>query len=370
MVVGVAAGIAFMMLLNWANNHRKKVSSIVSPVLPDGIEQALVAVDSAVMVVDLSNNLIRVSPLALSLGLTHGQGIAHQEIVDLVNEVRSEGEPTNRFLDVPVGEHSSDTLHLQVRVAPLGPRYIIVLVRDHTEAQRLEEVRRDFLANVSHELKTPIGSVRLLAEAISSAKNSPDDVERFADRLGSEADRLSRITQEIIELSRLQAAGAPVNSEVVRIGDIVAAALDANQVTAAAKNIELVVGGEKKSEVIGDALQLTAAVHNLIANAIVYSPENSRVGIGISAREGDIEISVTDRGIGIPAEDQPRVFERFYRVDEARARDTGGTGLGLSIVKHIARIHGGDVRLWSQPNRGSTFTIRLPEKVTMLDDKG
>jgi two-component system, OmpR family, sensor histidine kinase SenX3 len=222
-------------------------------------------------------------------------------------------------------------------------------------------VRRDFVANISHELKTPIGAVGLLAEALQAASNEPDQVRRFAKRLTKESERLARITQEIIELSRLQAADALTKSDIVEIDRVVAQAIDQNHVLADSNKVRLVSGGDAGAEVYGDEPLLVVALHNLISNAIQYSPKHSRVGVGVSYVDGIVEIAVTDQGAGIPEEDLERVFERFYRIDPARSRHTGGSGLGLSIVKHVVQNHGGDVRVWSQPGSGSTFTIRLPE---------
>ena len=222
-------------------------------------------------------------------------------------------------------------------------------------------MRRDFVANISHELKTPIGAIGLLAEAIQAASDEPAEVKRFAKRLVIEADRLGHLTQEIIELSRLQAAAPLASAEKVDIDSVVAQAVDRNRVAAESHRISLVSGGDAGAEVYGDEQLLVTAVHNLIANAIQYSPDGFRVGIGVTNSDGVVEIAVTDQGVGIPESERERVFERFFRVDNARSRHTGGTGLGLSIVKHAVQNHGGDVRVWSQQGSGSTFTIRLPE---------
>jgi two-component system sensor histidine kinase SenX3 len=235
-----------------------------------------------------------------------------------------------------------------------------VLADDRTEGYRLDEVRRDFVANISHELKTPIGAVGLLAEALSEASNDPEQVRRFAKRLSKESERLARITQEIIDLSRLQAEDALGKPELVDIDHVIALAIDQNRVAADRHDIRLVSGGDAGLEVYGDEALLAVAVNNLVSNAIQYSPGGSRVGIGVSSSDGIIEIAVTDQGIGIAEDERDRVFERFFRTDPARSRHTGGSGLGLSIVKHVVQNHGGDVRVWSQHGHGSTFTIRLP----------
>jgi two-component system sensor histidine kinase SenX3 len=190
-------------------------------------------------------------------------------------------------------------------------------------------------------------------------------VKRFAKRLTIEADRLARLTHEIIELSRLQSAEPLASADKVDIDYVVAQAVDQNRVAAESHRISLVSGGDAGAEVYGDEALLVTAVHNLIANAIQYSPDGFRVGIGVTNSNGVVEIAVTDQGVGIPESERDRVFERFFRVDNARSRHTGGTGLGLSIVKHAVQNHGGDVRVWSQQGSGSTFTIRLPEAPQM-----
>ncbi len=248
-----------------------------------------------------------------------------------------------------------------MRVARLGARFVLLLADDRTESYRLDDVRRDFVANVSHELKTPIGAVGLLAEALASASNEPDEVKRFAKRLTHESERLAGITAEIIELSRLQSGDPLTEAERVGIDSVIAQAVDRNRVAAESHRISLVPSGKIRAQVFGDRQLLVTAVHNLIANAIQYSPDGSRVGVGVTSDDGVVEISVTDQGVGIPEDERGRVFERFFRVDSARSRNTGGSGLGLSIVKHIVQNHGGDVRVWSQQGHGSTFTIRLPE---------
>jgi two-component system sensor histidine kinase SenX3 len=243
----------------------------------------------------------------------------------------------------------------------LGEEYILLLADDRTELTRTEEIRNDFVANVSHELKTPVGAISLLAEALESSADDEVAVRRFAKRMQKESTRLAALVQDIIELSRLQGANVAQRGHPVDINAVISEAVDRSQLPAESKNIAIVVGGRVDAMVYGDQDLLVTALRNLIDNAIRYSPENTRVGIGVRAKEGLVSISVTDQGDGLTPEDQERVFERFYRVDAARSRQTGGTGLGLSIVKHVISNHGGEVTLWSQPGQGSTFTIRLPE---------
>ena len=358
---GIVVGAGVFAIVMVAARRGQRAVDVVSTAVPDGVDQVLDALESAGVVIDPSNNVVKASPGALSLGLVWNSALVHPELTKLVDQVRRNGEPVSEELHLSRGPFGEATIYLGVRIARLGARYILLLAEDRTESFRLDEVRRDFVANISHELKTPIGAVGLLAEALVSASDEPEQVKRFAKRLTKESERLGRITQEIIELSRLQATDALAKAELVDIDQVVAVAIDQNRVLAEAHKVQLVSGGDAGAEVYGDETLLAVALHNLVSNAIQYSPKSTRVGIGVSNRDGVVEIAVTDQGVGIPDEDQDRVFERFFRTDPARSRNTGGSGLGLSIVKHAIQNHGGDVRVWSQPGHGSTFTIRLPE---------
>lgn len=357
---GVLIGAGFTVVLHIAERRGQSAARVVAPTIPDGVDQVLDVLESAGVVLDPSNNVLRASPGALAMGLVRNQMLVHPELLDLVAGVRRTGEPVATELLLTRGPFSDATMQLDVRVARLGTRFVLLLADDRTEARRLDEVRRDFIANISHELKTPIASVSLLAEALDQAADEPDRVRRFADRLSVESTRLAHITSEVIELSRLQARDALRRDELLDVDRVLAAAVDQNRVVAAAKGIELRLRAKSKAKIYGDEALMVVAVHNLVANAIAYSSEGGRVGIGVTVDGDAVEIAVADQGIGIAPDDQDRVFERFYRVDQARSRNTGGSGLGLSIVKHAVQNHGGDVRLWSQPGRGSTFTIRLP----------
>ena len=356
-IVGVGGSAIF--IVSARRGHR--AIAAVSTAVPDGVDQVIEVLESAGIVLDPSNTVVKASPGALAFGLVWNQALVHPQLVTIVDRVRRFGEPITEELELARGPFGDANIHLFVRVARLGARYILLLAEDRTESYRLDEVRRDFVANISHELKTPIGAVGLLAEALQAASDEPDQVRRFAKRLTKEADRLARITQEIIELSRLQAADALTDPEIVKIDNVVALAMDQNRVAADATKVTIVRGGDKGAQVYGDEPLLAVALHNLIANAIQYSPAGSRVGIGVRNSDGVVEIAVTDQGIGIPEDEVDRVFERFFRIDPARSRHTGGSGLGLSIVKHVVQNHGGDIRVWSQSGKGSTFTIRLPE---------
>ncbi len=358
---GVVVGAGVTAVLVTSARRGQRAVDVVSTAVPDGVDQVIEALESAGIVLDPSNTVVKASPGAMAFGLVWNQSLVHPELVTIVDRVRRYGEPITQELELARGPFGDANIYLFVRVARLGARYILLLAEDRTESYRLDEVRRDFVANISHELKTPIGAVGLLAEALEAASDEPDQVRRFAKRLTKEADRLARITQEIIELSRLQAADALTKPEVVEIDRVVALAIDQNRVAAESGRVAIVSGGDAGAEVYGDEPLLAVALHNLIANAIQYSPKGSRVGVGVKNADGIVEIAVTDQGIGIPDEELDRVFERFFRIDPARSRHTGGSGLGLSIVKHVVQNHGGDIRVWSQPGNGSTFTIRLPK---------
>lgn len=357
LLVGVGVSVAIMA----AHRRGRSAVAVVTAVVPDGVEEVIDSLESAGVVIDSSNNVLSASTAALAFGLVWNQALAHPETIALVNQVRRDGIPVNRELHLTRSLFGEAQLHVNVRVARLGTRFVLLLAEDRTESFRLDEVRRDFVANISHELKTPIGAIGLLAEALTVASDEPKEVRRFAKRLTIEADRLARLTHEIIELSRLQAAEPLASAEKVDIDSVIAQAVDRNRVAAESHRISLVSGGDAGAEVYGDEQLLVTAVHNLIANAIQYSPDGFRVGVGVTAVDGVVEIAVTDQGVGIPDGERGRVFERFFRVDNARSRHTGGTGLGLAIVKHAVQNHGGDVRVWSQQGSGSTFTIRLPE---------
>jgi two-component system sensor histidine kinase SenX3 len=360
LTVGALAGAAIVVLITTALRQGQTAVTLSSWELPKGVTDLLEVLEIPAVIVDPSHNVMVASHPAQTLGLiAHGRLIT-PELIEMVDDLRYGGSTVSKELDVSRGPFGDATLSISARAIRFGVRFTLVLAADKTEFRRLEDVRRDFVANISHELKTPIGAVGLLAEAMHEAADDPDMVRKFADRLTTEAARLAGITREIIELSRLQAAAALAELEPVRIDDVILQAVDRNKVAAHAKNVELKVGGEENTYVFGDEPSLIVAIDNLISNAVQYSPDDSRVGVGVSIKDDCVEIAVTDQGIGMSADEAARVFERFYRTDQARSRTTGGTGLGLSIVKHTINNHGGDVRVWSKPGKGSTFTVRIP----------
>jgi two-component system sensor histidine kinase SenX3 len=301
------------------------------------------------------------SPGIENLNIVKDGRILSPELLAIIRVVRRTGINQSGKIEVPRGPIGEGVRELTVKVISLEKDLqILVLLSDESEAERVHEVRRDFVANISHELKTPIGALSLLSEAVLSAKDEPAAVEKFASRMQQEAKRLTELVQEIINLSRLQDSDPLQIAEPLSVGELISEAVDQCQTTSEARKIRLSVSEQTDIKVFGDRDQLLMAIHNLIENAINYSPENTKVSISTSTEADIITISVADQGIGIPESDLERIFERFYRVDPARSRETGGTGLGLSIVKHVAAKHGGEIKVWSSQNVGSTFAFRLP----------
>ena len=334
--------------------------------LPAGLSSVLSVLSSSAVVLDSEDRVLRASSAARAFGLVKGDQLLVGELLALARQVRRDGEIREGEIEVSGHRHGDRTTSFAVRVAPLGAPLgaadgtgglVLVLAEDQTESRRVEEVRRDFVANVSHELKTPVGALALLAETVEDAADDPEAVRRFAGRMRYEAARLTSLVKDLITLSRIQAA-EPVP---VKLDAVVAEALDRCRMKAGSRGIDLVAATEHGLSVLGDEDLLVTALRNLLDNAVDYSPEHTRVLVSIKrAAEDTVEISVADQGIGIPERDRERIFERFYRVDPARSRATGGTGLGLAIVKHVTAAHGGNVTVWSKVGAGSTFTLRLP----------
>ena len=254
---------------------------------------------------------------------------------------------------------------LVITVAPLsdeGERLgTVAFVDDVSERRQLAQVRRDFVANVSHELRTPIGALSLLGEALGG-ETDLNVVARLADRITAEAHRAGRMIEDLLDLSRIEAHGLPAR-EPVGVDAVVRGAIERVKPMAEMKGVEIVTSlrGAPVPEVPGDEAQLISAISNLLDNAVKYSDRGSAVKVKVRQVDEEwVEVTVRDRGIGIPSKDLERIFERFYRVDRARSRETGGTGLGLSIVRHVADNHGGEVSVESQEGAGSTFVLRLP----------
>jgi two-component system sensor histidine kinase SenX3 len=364
----IGAGVAAAAVFAWALSDRlqRTPPPVEEPVLPPGIATVLSVLRSSAVVLGEDDVVVKASAPAYSLGLVKGHALVSTELAGLVEQVRRDGtiRETELLMSRPDG---LSPRHVTARVAPLSSRLVLALVEDRTRERQIEAVRRDFVANVSHELKTPVGAIRLLAEAVHDAAEDPEAVQRFSGRMITESERLTRLVQQIIELSRLQ-ADDPIDTPVpVQVDEVVKTAVDTSAIDADAARISVVSGGTSDLEVLGNAEQITAAVANLVANAIAYSGEGSTVLVSTKGLPESVEISVVDQGIGIPEHEVGRIFERFYRVDPARHRSTGGTGLGLSIVKHVAATHGGDISVWSVEGQGSTFTLTLPRRKQETD---
>lgn len=359
LVVGAGAGVAAAPRLRaWIDArrylaHGPSQSKLLELVVEDS--------PTGIAVVDGERRIVLFNRRAAELGLVHEDELddrawaaarkvlsdRHPVDFDLVGDQRDRGRSMSvrgqaRVLDDRVG------------------RYALLFADDDSELVRMESARRDFVANVSHELKTPVGAMGLLAEALLESADDPDTVRHFGQKVQGEATRLGAMVSELIALSRLQGAEKLPNLEVVDVDAIVQAALGNAALAADTAGIEITTDAPSGLHVLGDEMLLTTALTNLISNAVNYSPPGSPVAVSRALRRGHVQISVTDHGIGIAPKYQERVFERFFRVDKARSRETGGTGLGLAIVKHVAINHNGRIRLWSKPGTGSTFTLEIP----------
>lgn len=350
------AGVA----LGWAFGKRKmqdNESELVA--FPDLVAEVLQLMGSVGIVVDGSNKVVGTNSWAESFGLVARGLLVHAEIIDLVKRARS-GSDIQSFEGVLSVGLAKEKVSVAAKSKLVAGDYVVVVLEDRTSDIRLDKTRRDFIENISHELKTPIGAIALLSEAIQEAGDDRVAVAKFAASLSKESSRLTFLVQDIIKLSRLQAEEVIAAAELVDLNEVVAEAIDRNEQLAANRKIRLVSEQAQRLEVFGNKEMLITAVKNLIENAITYSDPGSSVGIGCGVKQDIAEVAVTDSGSGISPENQQRIFERFYRADPSRSRDTGGTGLGLSIVKHVAKVHRGEVKLFSQVGVGSTFTLRIP----------
>lgn len=322
-------------------------------------ETMLQLLPTAAVLLDADDVVRIANSAALQLGVVRGMSLDVSELSRLVHTARRTGEPQTAEFALDFNEFPRRALWVGARAQRLEGGEVALVVDDLTEAKRVESVRRDFVANVGHEIKTPVGALQLLAEAALDAHDDPEAVQRFVGRMQHEARRLSRLVQELLDLSRLQGGEPLPQLTEVSVDAILDEAVDRARLVAESRGIEIVRGGDAGLVVRGEEGQLVTAVANLLYNAVAYSPDGTRVAVGVHLRGGVVEIGVTDQGIGIAEDEQERIFERFYRVDPARSRATGGTGLGLAIVKHTVGNHGGEVTVWSRPGSGSTFTIRL-----------
>ena len=345
--------------MSWLGKKAERVerSNLVAP----SLVAALKALDRESIILD-SSGYIRYETNKISLlNLAKDNKILSEELLALVRVVRRTGKTQEGSIEVargPIGEGKRD---LQITAALIDNEgSVLVIIDDEGEKQRIDAIRRDFITNISHELKTPIQALSLNSDALLEIKDEPDKVVLFANKIKTQTIRLNDLVKEIINLSKIQDSDPLDMAHNVEISNVIAEAVDQCEVLAEARKISINLDGVQNAVVVGNREQLVMAVHNLVENAINYSSEGTNVVISSKLDDGLIEILVKDQGLGIAEENLDRIFERFYRVDPARSRATGGTGLGLSIVKHVITNHGGEVKVWSSMGVGSTFAIRLP----------
>jgi two-component system sensor histidine kinase SenX3 len=367
-LIGVTVGAVGVLAYVISERQLRSGTAHQEPVVPDGVATVLATLRSSGVVVDENDTVLKASAPAYALGVVRGGELASEELAALVGKVRRDGQIREK--EMTLERDLAPPLTVNARVAPLGSKLVLALLEDRTRERRVEAVRRDFVANVSHELKTPVGAIKILAEAVEDASDDPEAVLRFAGRMRLEADRLADLVQQVIELSRLQSTDPADAQDIVEIDQVVEVAVDTSALDAAHHRIEIVTRGDRGVQVRGDLKLVTAAITNLVSNAVHYSDEESTVLVETRVGERTVDVSVIDQGIGIPPSEIDRIFERFYRVDPARHRSTGGTGLGLSIVKHVAATHGGDVHVWSVEGQGSTFTLTLPRIIAATHQEG
>jgi two-component system sensor histidine kinase SenX3 len=322
-------------------------------------ERLLQLLPMAAVLLDGDDRVQLANTAATEMGVVRGSALTVPDLSTLVRTARRTGAAQTIELSLSDEGFPRRTMSVGARAERLDGDEVALVVDDLTEARRVESVRRDFVANVGHEIKTPVGALQLLAEAALDARDDPDAVQRFVGRMQHEAQRLSRLVQELLDLSRLQGGEPLPESRQVRVDLLIDEAIDRARLRAESRRIALVRSGPSGVVVMGVEAQLVTALTNLLDNAVAYSPENTNVAVAVQRRDDVVEITVSDQGIGIDKDEQERIFERFYRVDPARSRETGGTGLGLAIVKHTISNHGGEISVWSRPGSGSTFTIRL-----------
>jgi two-component system sensor histidine kinase SenX3 len=351
---GIAAVVIVTRLRKRVNEKLHQGQSI-----SDASTELLEVLSVSAVILNPANVAVRATQAALAMGLLRVRSLRHAELLALVDRARESNGIESLDAEIDTGLRGA-SIFVNARATKLGDSNVLLLVEDRTEARRLDETRRDFIANISHELKTPIGAISLLSEAIKDAEGDPVMLEKFTKSLRKEAKRLASLVNDVIQLSRYQSVEMQSHAEMVDLSAVVEEAVERNAFRAEQKNIEIKFLAPSGITVVGDQEMLIVALKNLIENAIIYSEENDTVGVGLRVNEDVAEIAVTDNGVGLDAEELNRVFERFYRVDPSRSRETGGTGLGLSIVKHVALSHNGEVRVFSKPGVGSTFTLRLP----------
>lgn len=355
-LLALLVGFGLGALALWLGVRRARARDASQIVTRQQLGEILADLGAAVAVVADTDEVIAASSFAKSSGLVRGSGLGVPALSDLVELARG-GRHAETEIDLSI---KGAALVLGVHALPLSSGAVVLIGEDRSADLRFDQTRRDFVANITHELKTPIGAIGLLAEAAEASVDDPEAVAHFLAKLTKENRRLNDLVSQIIALSRLQADDPLLASRRVDLDRLLHSATARCAELASAGEISLSVRGEPGLILVGDPDELETAVTNLVQNAIAYSEPGARVAV-TSRRDGEwAEIKVSDNGIGISPADQARIFERFFRVDADRSRSSGGTGLGLSIVKHVAAAHGGEVKVWSKLGQGSTFTLRLP----------
>jgi two-component system sensor histidine kinase SenX3 len=372
-LVGLALGWALGAILTSLRRRRRQSrDGVETPMAIFGVvERAVAFAPIGVVVVGTSRDILISNQRATELGLVRDRVLDDRVWSAAQRTLATDADVELDLLapgGVPAGRRGVSVRGHVRLLRDEYPRLAVIYLDDQSEQARMEASRRDFVANVSHELKTPVAAMGVLAEALLETTDDPETAQRFGRKLYAESQRLASMIGELIELSRLQGAERLPDLVMVDVDTVVQEAISRHKV--AADNADIIVNTDDPTgfQVLGDQPLLVTAVANLISNAIAYSPDGSAVSISRRRCGDDIEIAVTDRGIGIAMADQERVFERFFRVDKARSRSTGGTGLGLAIVKHVAANHNGNIQLWSRPGTGSTFTLSIPAYPEEVDD--
>lgn len=353
-------GMVLMATLVFFFRQESLVKAEEPPVISDGAAELLEVLAEAGIVLNAKNAVVKATTSALAMGLIRERNLAHDGLDDLVDSARGTGAVQVVEIELVAGILGAKKLFVRARAVELGSGSVLLIVDDKTESKRLDDTRRDFMANISHELKTPVGAIGLLSEAILDNTGDVELVQKFSEKILKESKRLSALVKDIIQLSRIQATETILTAELVDLDPVVREAIDRNAFKADRRKVKIEYLSEKGLRVIGDEEMLAVAIKNIIENAIVYSAIGSKVGVSLAKNGSVAEVKVVDSGVGISREDQKRIFERFYRTDPARSRETGGTGLGLSIVKHVITSHLGEIKLSSKLGIGSTFTLRLP----------
>jgi two-component system sensor histidine kinase SenX3 len=319
------------------------------------LRAALDALPVGVAIADLDGTVSYRNRRARSLAGARDADVLAARVVD---EQLASGSSQHQTIDLqgpPPRSFDVTTTPLEVDGEAVG---MLAVVEDVSDRRQVDAVRRDFVANVSHELRTPVGALGVLAETLADERD-PGTIGRLCQRISAEAERAGRIIEDLLDLSRIEAEGAGRRAELA-VAHLVSTALERVAATAERADVRITTDVDHGLQILGDEAQLLSALTNLLDNAVKYSDAGSVVHVEVTQTDGDVAISVRDEGVGIPTRDLDRIFERFYRVDRARSRQTGGTGLGLAIVRHVAANHGGDVTVRSREGEGAVFTLTLP----------